>query len=104
MKPRNGITLMEVLVSIFIAAIGLLALLALFPLGALSMSQAIKDSRTAQAAANAAAIAEFQQIRSNSNIVSNQGNLFSGQAVLAGNGWLDLSQQNPPYTGQGYPV
>lgn len=33
---RSGVTLIEVLVAIFVAAIGLLALLALFPVGALS--------------------------------------------------------------------
>jgi len=55
---RSGATLTEVLVAIFVMAIGLLALLTLFPLGALSMAQAIKDGRTAQAAKNAFAIAE----------------------------------------------
>jgi hypothetical protein len=37
--------------------IGLLSLLTLFPLGALNMAQAIKDTRCAHAAANAAALA-----------------------------------------------
>jgi hypothetical protein len=55
---RSGATLTEVLVAIFVMAIGLLALLTLFPLGALSMAQAIKDGRTAQSAKNAFAIAE----------------------------------------------
>jgi hypothetical protein len=53
----------EVLVAIFIMAIGLLTLLTLFPLGALSMAQAIKDDRTAHAAANATAVAEACNIR-----------------------------------------
>ena len=48
-SPRPGLTLMEVLVSIFIMAIGMLALLTLFPLGALRMEQAIRDERCAQA-------------------------------------------------------
>ena len=39
MRRRRGITLVEVLVAIFIMAIGLLALLTLFPLGALRMGQ-----------------------------------------------------------------
>ena len=51
---RRGATLMEVLVAIFIMAIGMMALLVLFPIGALSMAQAIQDERCGQAAANAA--------------------------------------------------
>jgi len=54
MRKRPGITLIEVLVAIFIMAIGLLALLTLFPLGALRMSQALQDDRTA-ASGNAGA-------------------------------------------------
>jgi hypothetical protein len=57
-KARTGATLTEVLVAIFVMAIGLLALLTLFPLGALSMAQAIKDNRTAHSGKNAFAIAE----------------------------------------------
>src|SRR5262245_25230964 len=63
MIRRSGVTLVEVLVSIFVMGIGLLALLALFPLGALSMAQAIKDARTAHAAANANAVAEVRALR-----------------------------------------
>jgi prepilin-type N-terminal cleavage/methylation domain-containing protein len=55
---RRGVTLTEVLVAIFIMAIGLMALLTLFPLGALSMAQAIKDDRTGTSAANSAAVAQ----------------------------------------------
>jgi hypothetical protein len=54
---RPGISLIEVLVAIFVMAIGLMALLTLFPLGALNMAQAIKDDRTGTAAANAAGLA-----------------------------------------------
>jgi Prokaryotic N-terminal methylation motif len=54
---RAGATLLEVVVALFILALGLLALLTLFPLGALNMAQAIKDQRTADAAANADAVA-----------------------------------------------
>jgi hypothetical protein len=57
---RGGATLVEVLVAMFIMAIGMLTLLALFPLGALSMAQAIKDDRTAHCAANASAIAKLR--------------------------------------------
>jgi prepilin-type N-terminal cleavage/methylation domain-containing protein len=53
---RPGVTLIEVLVAIFVMALGLMALLTLFPLGALSMAQAIKDERTADEAYNVAAV------------------------------------------------
>lgn len=59
---RSGVTLIEVLVAIFVASIGLLALLALFPVGALSMRQALKDSRCAQLSANAFALFKSMKI------------------------------------------
>ena len=60
---RPAATLLEVLVSIFIMGIGMLAILVLFPLGALSMAQAIRDDRAAQAASAAAAVANAKDIR-----------------------------------------
>jgi len=50
---RPGVTLMEAIVAILIMAVGLLSLLALFPVGAMQMAQAFKDERAAQLAANA---------------------------------------------------
>lgn len=52
-NQRPGVTLTEVLVALFVMAIGMIALLTLFPLGAMQLSQAIKDDRTAQAGYNA---------------------------------------------------
>lgn len=49
MTRRPAVTLMEVLIAMFIMAIGMLALLALFPVGAVSMAQALKDDRCAYA-------------------------------------------------------
>ena len=57
MNRRTATTLTEVLVAIFIMGIGLMAILALFPLGAAQMAQALKDQRSAEAAANASALA-----------------------------------------------
>lgn len=57
---RRGATLVEVLVAIFVMAIGLLALLVLFPLGAVKMAQAIKDDRSAAAANNAFSIGQMR--------------------------------------------
>ncbi len=66
---RSGVTLIEVLVAIFVAAIGLLALLALFPVGALSMRQALKDSRCAQLCTNAMAQYRSRGIGQDLNVV-----------------------------------
>jgi prepilin-type N-terminal cleavage/methylation domain-containing protein len=56
MTRRSGVTLVEVMVAMFIMALGLMSLLTLFPLGALRMAQAIKDDRTKFAADNANAV------------------------------------------------
>src|SRR5262245_1305356 len=45
MNRRPGISLTEVLIAIFVVALGLLGVLSLFPLGAVRMAQAIKDDR-----------------------------------------------------------
>jgi hypothetical protein len=47
-KCRGGSTLTEVLIAMFVLAIGLMGILALFPMGALQMAQAVKDERTTQ--------------------------------------------------------
>lgn len=60
---RRGTTLVEVLVAIFVMALGLIALLTLFPLGALRMSQAIQADRCAALSANAAAIVNAKNLR-----------------------------------------
>jgi prepilin-type N-terminal cleavage/methylation domain-containing protein len=63
MRRRPGITLIEVLVAIFIMSIGLLALLTLFPLGALRMSQALQNDRAASSANAGANICDAFGIR-----------------------------------------
>src|SRR5262245_57590124 len=55
MPQRTAPTLVEVLISIFIMALGLMALLTLFPLGAVQMARAIQDDRAATLANNSAA-------------------------------------------------
>jgi hypothetical protein len=49
-RTRRGVSLTEVLVALFIMALGMIALLTLFPLGAMQIGQALKDDRTAQMA------------------------------------------------------
>ncbi|MEZ6142277.1 MAG: hypothetical protein R3B84_17090 [Zavarzinella sp.] len=50
---RPAVTLMEVLIAIFILALGMLSVMAFFPVGAMNMVRAVKDERCAQAASNA---------------------------------------------------
>src|SRR5262245_57907809 len=52
---RTATTLIEVLIAIFIMALGLVSLLTLFPLGATQMARSIQDERASQLAANATA-------------------------------------------------
>jgi hypothetical protein len=68
MKRRSAVTLMEVLIAMFIMAIGMLALLALFPVGAVSMAQALKDDRCASTAAMGENIAIATNIRHDTNV------------------------------------
>jgi hypothetical protein len=63
MKHRPAVTLLEVLVTIFVMGIGLLALLVLFPLGAFNIAEALKDDRAANAGKNAEAMAIVKDIR-----------------------------------------
>jgi hypothetical protein len=64
MTRRTAATLLEVLVAIFIMGIGLLAILTLFPLGALRMAQAIQDDRAGHIGASAASMAQALDLRS----------------------------------------
>jgi type II secretory pathway pseudopilin PulG len=104
MVHRSAVTLIEVLVSIFIMGVGLLALLTLFPLGALTMAQAIKDDRCAQAAANAEAIALFRDLRTHNSVINNPvgTNSFINPAAPAG--LPDLRQVPRGPEGPSYPV
>lgn len=82
MRQRSGATLIEVLVSIFVMGIGLIALLALFPVGALNMAQAIKDDRCALAGSNATAIAIARDLRNNFTLTSAFNNPNTGTAPI----------------------
>ncbi len=78
MTRRPAVTLMEVLIAMFIMAIGMMALLALFPVGAVSMAQALKDDRCASAAAIAENVAIIQDIRHDATVSSS---LLASQVV-----------------------
>ena len=70
MNRRPGITLIEVLVSIFIMAIGMIALLTLFPLGAINVAQALRHDRASQCATNANALANARDLRHDPNVIA----------------------------------
>ena len=66
--PTGGTTLVEVLIAIFIMGIGMIALLTLFPLGAIRMAQAIQDNSCANAVVNANAVATLWDIRNDPQV------------------------------------
>lgn len=51
---RRGTSLMEVLIAIFVLALGLVSLLTLFPIGLVQMAKSVQDERAAELAGNAA--------------------------------------------------
>jgi Tfp pilus assembly protein PilV len=70
MNRRQGITLLEVLVAIFVLGLGLLALLTLFPLGALTMAQAVKDDRATLTAANGLAALQLWEAHLDAQVIA----------------------------------
>jgi hypothetical protein len=92
MPRRSGITLLEVLVAIFVMGIGLLAILVLFPLGALRMYKAIQDQRCSQAGASAWAVAGM------TNIANEPGLYLPSDGFLnPGNGASNALPDQPSY-------
>jgi hypothetical protein len=91
------VTLLEVLVSIFIMGIGLLALLTLFPLGATTMAQAMKDARTGETGMNARSVCFSQNVAHDPNVLP----LFYTGGGAAG-GPTDL--RTLTWNGPSYPV
>jgi hypothetical protein len=70
MNRRPAVTLLEVLVSIFLMGIGLLSILALFPLGAIRMAQAIQDDRAGHLGMTGLAVAQTFNLRSDTNVTT----------------------------------
>ena len=50
---RPGLSLLEVIVALFVMALGMISLLTLFPLGAIQMGQALRDARAAETCSQA---------------------------------------------------
>lgn len=66
-KRRSGLTLLEVLITIFVMGIGMLSVLTLFPLAARKIGMSIDMDRASQMAANASALDEIRGIRTKVN-------------------------------------
>lgn len=100
-KHRPGVTLMEVLVTIFIMGLGMISLLTLFPVGAVSVGRALKDDRAASAAINADGIAWAQDLR-NDPLVTSVASFNSGSGVYV-DPFGYLVDTNPTKTVGGVP-
>jgi hypothetical protein len=70
MTHRPAVTLIEVLITLFIMAIGMLALLVLFPLGAITMGQALRDDRCASTASMAENVAIATNVRHDQSVLT----------------------------------
>ena len=79
MQPRRGLSITEVLIGIFLMAIGMISLLALFPIGILRMADSIRSNRVAAAAGNAQSLLELHRLRDTVN-----------------NPWIEVAIQNIP--------
>jgi prepilin-type N-terminal cleavage/methylation domain-containing protein len=92
-SARQGITLLEVLVAIFIMGIGMLAILVLFPLGALNMARALKDDRCGSIAPNADSMAQGRGLRTDAVLVAGG----TGDLSVAPAGYPPPDPNQPSY-------
>ncbi len=124
---RPAVTLIEALMAIFVMAIGLLALLTLFPLGAIQMAQALKDQRSTETANQAASMFKALQLSADASFAQPQagatlnvttspipgtggGNntVGTGQLSVFQDPWPQAAYPNAPWpqiqVGPGYPL
>src|SRR4051812_18636147 len=95
---RHGVTLLEVLVAIFVMGIGLLALMVLFPLGALRMAQAIQDDRVAQCARCADTLFRLHGFRDDPMLLNDPTDPFVNP------GWINAALKPANPNGPSFPV
>ena len=112
-RRRRGITLMEVLISILVMGIGLVAVASLFPVGLVAIRQAIRDQRSVMLARSAKAQLEVRRdldLSSNTELL----HLLTGQSdaslsatypiLPAGTARTWLTDPANPVAGPSYPV
>jgi type II secretory pathway pseudopilin PulG len=113
MTRRPGLSLTEVLVALFIMGIGTIAILTLFPLGALNMAQALRDDRTTQAAGQADAFLRwYVQEAKTTTVTARRLTNESWHKALTDPGSTTVSKYLVPtnthnsatWSGPGYPV
>jgi hypothetical protein len=121
MTRRPAVTLIEALMAIFVMAIGLLALLTLFPLGAVQMAQALRDQRATETSNQAVAMYKALQLGNDPVVSPTTGGLMSvaspitpgtpvqpGQLSVFQNPWpgvpAALGPPPPILSGPGYPL
>lgn len=93
---RQGTTLIEVLAAIFILALGLVALMTLFPLGATQMFRAIQDERASQLAANATAYFRWNwKTMCEAEMLATQNGQMMFETPSAGYGWYGSAMDDP---------
>lgn len=68
LSQRSGFTLTEVLMAMFVMAIGMISLLALFPVGFLNARWALDAEQVSRGAANAQAMTEMPRVRVTSQV------------------------------------
>jgi hypothetical protein len=98
---RPGLSLLEVIVALFVMALGMISLLTLFPLGAIQMGQALRNARAAETAMQADTHMRLWWQR---DVVERPGNEDPAFAVLDNPG-SGLPAFAPPFDGNpSYPV
>ena len=110
---HHGITLMEVLISIMVMGIGLVAVAALFPVGLVAIRNAIRDQRSVLLARSAKATLEVRRdldLAANTELLhlltgESDGNLAGTYPILpAGTARVWLTDPGDPVPGPSYPV
>ena len=91
MRLRKGLTLLEVLITIFVMGIGMLSVLTLFPLAARKIGMSIDMDRASQMAANASALASLPIAPANISIRAKAQQYFD----TIKNGYRATNPQHP---------
>ncbi len=91
MSKRFGLTLLEVLISIFIMGIGMLGVLAMFPAAADMMGRAISNAQMAEGLVNARGMQDGVDWTSSFNV----GSLSAISVINPGSGYTNNFSNNP---------